>query len=163
MSKTTSDWIDIDLNGSIDAAIKKLTKLKAQYPKGRIEIGSHMEYGEHYEHTRLHFTRPKGAVELEYDKWKGKLELLGQLRERARAFAAEGMEYPRAGEIAALEDELGAWGKSSFSMGWLAIWDGEVVFHDQLRGAYRRDGTWTFRRLGFEEMFGEAESATSPS
>ena len=150
--KTTSDWIDIDLDGSIDAAIRKLQKLKKEYPNGRIELGSHSEYGESYEHLRLNFTRGKTPIELEYDKWKAKMEALGELRGAARTFAAEGMEYPRAAEMATLEEELGAWAKSSFRMGWLSIWDGEIVFQDMMRGGYRRDGTWAFRMMGSEDF-----------
>jgi hypothetical protein len=153
MSKTTDDYIDIDLNGTIDAAIKKLTQLKKEYPKGRIDVGTYTEYGETYHYTRLEFSRPKEPVELEYDKWRAKFDALGKLRQAARAFRDEGAEYPREAELAALTEELGAWADTHRSMAMLSIYGGEVIMQDMLRGGYRRDGTWVFKMLGYDDYF----------
>jgi hypothetical protein len=145
MSKTTRDEINLDLDGTIDAAIKKLQKLKKQYPGGRINLTSDYEYGESYPRLRLEFTRKKEPIELEYDRWREKLSRFGALNTAARAYEAEGDKYPRAAELAALEAELGAWAKSS-RMGSLAIYDGELLMSG-FDGAYTRDGEYRWKTM----------------
>jgi hypothetical protein len=142
--KTTSDEINIDLDGTIDGAIKKLQQFKKKYPKGRISLENEYEYGESYARLKLHFTRDKQPVELEYDKWREKLSQYGALLTAARAYDAEGDKYPREADLAALKDELGAWANNR--LGSLTIFGNEVLMSD-FEGAYRRDGTWIMRTL----------------
>lgn len=148
MSKTTRDAIEIDLNGSIDKAIRKLQGLKKKYPGGELDFTSEMEYGERYEKLYLRFERDKEPVEIELDKWRAKRERYGVLASAAAAFEGEGAPYPRAEELAALKEELGCWTGRMCSLG---IYDGEVLaqgFH----GARRRDGTWVWRMIGFGDQ-----------
>lgn len=151
IEKTTRDWIEIDLDGTIDAAIKKLTKLKKEYPKGKLYLDNYMEYGEHYSRLRIDFTRPKEPIELEYDEWRKKLEQHRALRHAARTFANEGLEYPRQAEMDALTGELGAWAEDDgWGGGSLSITGDELVMHG-FRGGQRRDGTWAYKVLGFDD------------
>jgi hypothetical protein len=143
MDHTTRDEIELDLDGTIDAAIKTLQKLKKQYPGGRIHLTSDYEFGESYPKLKLEFVREKDAAEMALDKWRGKLERYASLCAAARAYKAEGDEYPRSHEIAELRNELGAWAESRF--GSLVIFDGDVVMWD-FEGTYRRDGSWVMRR-----------------
>ena len=57
--KTTRDEINIDLDGTIDRAIKELQRLKKLYPKGKISLENEYEYGESYARLKLNFTRDK--------------------------------------------------------------------------------------------------------
>lgn len=148
MGKTTRDEINLDLDGTIDAAIKKLHALKKKYPDGRINLTSDHEYGESYPRLKLEFTRPKEPVEIEYDMWREKQSRYSELCAAARAYEREGDTYPRAAELAALKEELGCFADNRMSM--LQIYDGEVITTDMMRGGRRRDGTWVFRTLGAE-------------
>lgn len=149
MSKTTRDEINLDLDGTIAAAIKKLEKLKKQHPDGRLNLTSDYEYGESYPRLKLEFTRPKEPVELEYDKWREALSRYSALCSSARAYQAEGDTYPRADELATLKEELGAWAGSR--MGSLAIYNGELLMSD-FDGAYRRDGTYVWKTMMHPDM-----------
>jgi hypothetical protein len=168
---TTRDSVQIDLDGSIDDAIAKLTELKAEYSDGEISLETDYEYGESYARLYLRFTRPKEPIEIEFEGWQAKLARLGELRAARRTIEAEGLDYPRKDEIAALEAELGEWGSANRFAGSLTIFDGEVLFHDMMRGAFRRDGTWVLRSMmadrfdvpaqGMETRQGEDANAAS--
>lgn len=161
MGKTTRDEIDIDLNGSIDRAIKELQRLKRLYPRGKISLENEYEYGESYARLKLQFTRKKEPLELEYDKWRDKLEHLGKLRRYAAAYEHEGDAYPRQSELDALVAELGAWAQDDWRMGSLTIFDGELLMHDHCRGGFTREGEWRYRMMG-AEMWEAAMGETSP-
>ena len=160
MGKTTHDEINLDLDGTIDAAIKKLTKLKKDYPKGRIRLTSDCEYGETYPRLKLEFTRPKKPIEIELEAWKEKQGRFAAHETAARAYAANGDPYPRADEMAALKEELGYFVPDR--MGWLQIWDDNtIVMWDSMRGAQTRDGTWvarTFMADQFDAILKQAET-----
>lgn len=145
MSNTTSDYIDLDLDGTITAAIKKLAKLKGQYPKGVIDLTSHYEYGESYPRLRLNFTRPKDKMELELESTKASLGKLRALYAARKAFTDEGQEYPRENEIAKLEETLGVFAKNP--NGWLQIYGEQIVMYDPMLGAYTREGDWAYVML----------------
>ncbi len=127
MTKTTRDEIDIDLDGTIDHAIKELQRLKKLYPKGRIGLETEHSYGESYPRLRLSFTRQKEPVEIEYDKLAAKRARLADLRAGAQVFAKEGAPYPRAKELEKLEVELG---ELSNPRAALVIMNGEIVAFD---------------------------------
>jgi hypothetical protein len=149
MGDTMRDAIDIreKLNGaSISDAIAYLTELAKDYPEGDIEITTDMEYGESYAAARLNFTRPKTAVEVELAEWEGKARALDTLNREADAFAKNGIEHPKAAEIEALRRELGFFAMAPMS-GMLIIFDGEILVHDMMRGARRRDGTFVITTL----------------
>jgi hypothetical protein len=138
MGKTTRDEISVDLDGTIDAAIKKLQKLKKQYPDGRLNLTSDYEYGESYPHLKLEFTRNKEPIEQELEAWKEKRGRYDSMRNAAAAFASEGAEYPRSAELAELKDELGYFAEPMSS---LVYGDGEVLVSNMF-GTRTRSGEW---------------------
>jgi hypothetical protein len=150
MSKTTHDEISIDLDGTIDSAIKKLQKLKKDYPKGRISLENEYEYGESYARLKLHFTRDKEPVELELEGWREKLNRYAALCSAASAYAANGDKYPRETELADLKKELGCWADDHWG-GSLTIVDGEVLMYG-FHGAQTRDGTWRLKTFSHPDM-----------
>jgi hypothetical protein len=136
--KTTRDEINIDLDGSIDAAIAKLRHLKKSYPDGRISLETDYEYGESYARLKLAFQRPMEPVEIEFEKWRDKKRRFEEMNKAAHAYSREGDSYPRLGEMDALKQELGAF---AAPMAQLCIFDQEVVAWT-FDGYQRRDGTW---------------------
>lgn len=147
MKQTTRDEININLDGSIDSAIKELNRLKKLYPKGEISLENEYEYGVSYARLKLNFTRPLEPIEIELGRWHAKREKFDAMRKAAKAYKSEGDRYPRADEMAALEEELGGLAEPSSS---LIIHGGEIVAWG-FEGIKSKDGRWIMRNFAFPE------------
>jgi hypothetical protein len=143
MANTTRDEINIDLNGSIDAAIAKLRRLKKHYPDGKISLENEYKYGESYARLKLAFCRPMEPVEIELRKWTTALRSFRELQRAAETYNREGDSYPRLAEMESLAGELGAFVAPMAS---LCILDNEVV-SQTFEGLQRRDGTWAAKYM----------------
>lgn len=154
-TETVRDSIDIEdiLEGTIPEVIAKLTELHAKYPDGVVELGTRMEYGETYLRAELSYERPKEPIEKELEMWEAKAAHLDALRREARAFTSNDVPYPRADEIEALRKELGFFAMAPMR-GSFTIYNGEILVHDMMRGARRRDGTFVLRMMmGLDEEY----------
>lgn len=157
--KTTRDEIDIDLDGTINHAIKELERLKKLYPKGKIWLTSDTEYGETYPRLRLEFTRPKTAIEIELAEWRDKLGRYSQLATAAQAYEREGDVYPRAEELIALKSELGCFTDRMTSL----VIHGDEILAWGFDGARTRDGQWRMRTMFSIEREQREQSAIDPA
>lgn len=146
--RVTGDTIDVkeQLTGPIKTVIGNLQKLAEKYPEGEIEIGTHIEYGDTYEHAYLNYTRDQTPLEIELDDLNTKCRRLQTMRADAAAFAANDTPYPKAKQMAALKAELGYLALAPMR-GTLCIEGNRIVVWDMMRGARTKTGEWTSRRI----------------